>query len=489
MVKTTAVVIADAKCLHVVSCVLRQTKKPEIPHAKFRGQVQPNPANLWKRLPGEAVEDIHELGQLLRLLRLAHRDAVRHAVLHVIFRHAEAWTRFSAASAAESCCKISTQRRGSWTIRRIPRICPSTRFLAASRSPAAAIHRAYFCILLPGCSGRPVPHELYDFQVFFRFDGKIATARKPWRDGTLRAGYHTACSPPPALGTPVRPTRGGGRRVVRGPGRRSIRPARSERRGQDHDAADAGRADSARRAASRFDGVRDRSRERRAARGAHRIPDRNARLWEQLTVADNMRVYARLFGIARPGGRRRASRCGSSSSGIAARDRAALASKGMKQKLALARALSTSPIVLLDEPTANLDPKTSRGVRDLLLDLRAATRASRLDTQPRRIRAGRGSRRPISTRLIADRRTRGAPAASCSAGGCGSAGGRTPDPPGRLIAARRGATMWRGRRPGCRWCSTIRTSARPAIIRGARRGGAAIREARSTNSRRSRTST
>jgi ABC-2 type transport system ATP-binding protein len=98
-------------------------------------------------------------------------------------------------------------------------------------------------------------------------------------------------------------------------------------------------------------------------------------LWEHLTVEDNLRVYGRLFGVSPLGAAvervlrlfelwdRRA-------------DRVALLSKGMKQKLALARAIVHGPdIVLLDEPTANLDPQTARTVRDLLLDLRRQGRA------------------------------------------------------------------------------------------------------------------
>ena len=46
-------------------------------------------------------------------------------------------------------------------------------------------------------------------------------------------------------------------------------------------------------------------------------------------------------------------------------------SKGLKQRLALARALvHDPPVVLLDEPTANLDPEMARTVRDFLLELR-----------------------------------------------------------------------------------------------------------------------
>lgn len=45
-------------------------------------------------------------------------------------------------------------------------------------------------------------------------------------------------------------------------------------------------------------------------------------------------------------------------------------SKGMKQKLALARALLHNPkILFLDEPTAALDPKTAKGVRDYIKKL------------------------------------------------------------------------------------------------------------------------
>jgi len=50
-------------------------------------------------------------------------------------------------------------------------------------------------------------------------------------------------------------------------------------------------------------------------------------------------------------------------------------SKGMKQKLAIARALlHEPPILFLDEPTAGLDPEASRMVRDFISELRGAGR-------------------------------------------------------------------------------------------------------------------
>jgi ABC-2 type transport system ATP-binding protein len=56
-------------------------------------------------------------------------------------------------------------------------------------------------------------------------------------------------------------------------------------------------------------------------------------------------------------------------------------SKGMKQRLAIARALVHDPQVLfLDEPTASLDPESAKNVRDFILELKRQKRTIFLNT-------------------------------------------------------------------------------------------------------------
>ena len=59
----------------------------------------------------------------------------------------------------------------------------------------------------------------------------------------------------------------------------------------------------------------------------------------------------------------------------AAKRRTGEYSKGMRQKLALARALiHEPPVLLLDEPTSAMDPESARLVRDHIADLRSSKR-------------------------------------------------------------------------------------------------------------------
>ena len=103
-------------------------------------------------------------------------------------------------------------------------------------------------------------------------------------------------------------------------------------------------------------------------------------LWDNLTVRDNLMVYAQLYGM------HDAEKAVSevlTLFEIADRrdDRTARLSKGLKQRVALARALVHRPrIVLLDEPTAGLDPESARDVRELIVAMRGEGRAVLLCT-------------------------------------------------------------------------------------------------------------
>ena len=103
-------------------------------------------------------------------------------------------------------------------------------------------------------------------------------------------------------------------------------------------------------------------------------------LWDRLTVERNLMVYARLHGLDDPA-RAVDEALDLFDIGSRKRDRAAQLSKGLKQRVALARTLLHRPdIVLLDEPTSGLDPESARDVRELILRLRSERRAVLIST-------------------------------------------------------------------------------------------------------------
>ena len=95
----------------------------------------------------------------------------------------------------------------------------------------------------------------------------------------------------------------------------------------------------------------------------------NPSLYERLSAQENLEFFARAYGVDDPGTRSERIRELLEYFDLWDRrgDRAGTFSKGMKQKLALARALVHQPSILyLDEPTSGLDPKSAKDIRDLM---------------------------------------------------------------------------------------------------------------------------
>ena len=98
----------------------------------------------------------------------------------------------------------------------------------------------------------------------------------------------------------------------------------------------------------------------------------------RLTVRQNLQVYARLYGLSRRS--ERIARLAEDLQITGFLDRpAGKLSSGQKTRVALAKALLNEPeVLLLDEPTASLDPDTGDWVRSYLEDYRTRTGATML---------------------------------------------------------------------------------------------------------------
>ncbi|MCL1853124.1 MAG: ABC transporter ATP-binding protein [Peptococcaceae bacterium] len=90
-------------------------------------------------------------------------------------------------------------------------------------------------------------------------------------------------------------------------------------------------------------------------------------LFPRLSCLENLNVFAGVYGIPR---RRPMEALASVGLEKTSKKAVSALSKGMRQRLALARAILHQPKVLfLDEPTSGLDPGTARGIHKLIQNL------------------------------------------------------------------------------------------------------------------------
>jgi ABC-2 type transport system ATP-binding protein len=88
-------------------------------------------------------------------------------------------------------------------------------------------------------------------------------------------------------------------------------------------------------------------------------------LYEQMSAIENLNLFARLFGTKSFDAVTLLGRVGLADRG---KDKVETYSKGMKQRLMVARSLLNQPqILFLDEPTAGLDPTSSEAIREVIL--------------------------------------------------------------------------------------------------------------------------